>query len=113
MRTHFLFILLFCCFFWQAPVKHIETSSQVRVSGIADGGSTALYTVKMVALKPSEKITFTSFNVGNDSLKFQVYRRVDALSFSDKYEKGDTIFLSAHQFAPQRLPYVDKKEWGL
>jgi hypothetical protein len=93
MKT-ILFILL-CIFGWfvHKPFTVVEKTVQTSMGGRAESGIATSYTVKFVANYSSEKMSIGDMWI--DSVYFEVhpYKQNADLSFSQKWEKGDTLFV--------------------
>jgi len=89
-------LFIFLCFFgWfsSTPFKVIEATSQFSAGGRAESGTTTEYTFKIVSSQSSDKLTIDEVWIDSTFFKAQPYKQNSDLSFSQTWEKGDTLFL--------------------
>lgn len=98
MKLFSIFLISLSCFCWKPPFEFIGATSQVQVSGVADGGSTTNYRFTIVANKSSKQLSFDAVNISGESMKVQAYQKISPFSFKADFEKGDTVLLVASQY---------------
>lgn len=92
----YLFIIL-CLFAWfrPAPFELLKADFQSSVGGRVESGITHTYTFSVVAKYGSDRMTVNHLWVDTTYFKVQPYKQNADLSFSQTWEKGDTLFIKA------------------
>ena len=92
-----LSLILLCFFGWftTIPFNKVDATVQHFNGGQRKSGKTIDYQIKLVAHKPSSKITFTNMYIGSEPVEFKVFKLTDDKQVSMTYQKGDTVFISA------------------
>ena len=93
MKT-LLFIFL-CIFGWftSTPLVVVDATEQFSAGGRAESGTATTYTFKIYAGQNSDKLTIDEVWIDSTYFKAQPYKQNPDLSFSQTWEKGDTLFL--------------------
>ncbi len=92
-----LTILLFIFgWFCSSPFEQIDATVQHFNAGRQMSGKSVQYQVKLIANKPSRKITFEKMWVGTNPATLKVYTLDENKQVSYTYKKGDTIYIDAY-----------------
>ena len=92
-----LSLIILCFFGWFAtiPFDKVDATVQHFNAGRRESGKSVQYQIKLVAHKPSSKITFTNMYVGSEPVEFKVYKLTENNQISMTYQKGDTVYIDA------------------
>lgn len=89
-------LFIFLCFFGWFSTSHpkiIDATEQYSAGGRAESGIAITYTIKMIASQSSDILTIDQIWIDSTYFKAQPYKQNSDLSFSQTWEKGDTLFL--------------------
>ena len=95
MKILSLIILCFFGWFTTIPFDKVDATVQHLNAGRRKSGKSVQYQIKLVAHKPSSKITFTNMYVGSEPVEFKVYKLTENNQISMTYQKGDTVYIDA------------------
>lgn len=88
-----ILVVLLCFFGWFKPVPFeiIESNHQVSVGGRQESGIATNYSFIIIANYNSEKLSIEDIWIDSVYFKVQPFKQNKDLSFSQTWEKGDTI----------------------
>jgi len=112
----FISVILLCFFGWfsSVPFDKVDATVQHHNGGRRLSGKTVQYRVKVVAHKPSSKITFTNMYIGSEPVEFRVYKLIENNQISSTYKKGDTVYIDASmRFVPNDQEVLQLVDNGL
>ena len=91
-----LFVLL-CIFGWFSPKPFtvVEKTSQTSMGGRAESGIATSYVIKIVAGYSSSELSINDLWIDTNYFEVHPYKQKSDLSFSQTWEKGDTLFIRA------------------
>ncbi len=96
MKYLFLLVTFFFGWFVSTPFEYSQATVQHTNAGRQESGKSVHYQIKLIANKPSKKITFEKMWVGAEAVEFNVYSLNAENQITKTYNKGDTIFIDSY-----------------
>lgn len=96
MKYLFLLVTFFFGWFCSTPFEYSQATVQHTNAGRQKSGKSVHYQIKLVANKPSKKITFEKMWVGAEAVEFNVYTLNKDNQIQKFYKKGDTIYIDSY-----------------
>ncbi|MCK5847232.1 MAG: hypothetical protein KAG84_07330 [Bacteroidales bacterium] len=113
MKYLIILLFLFGWFNFDA-FEEIDATVQHSNAGRRMSGKSVHYQVKLIANKPSKKITFEKMWIGSNPVELTVFTYDDKKQIKYNYEKGDTIYIDAYmRYRPNDKDVLALVENGL
>ena len=93
---YLLLLTFFFGWFISTPFEYSQATVQHTNAGRQRSGKSVHYQIKLVANKPSKKITFQKMWVGAEAVEFNVSSKNAENQVVKTYSKGDTIYIDSY-----------------